>query len=215
MAVFLLFTWLGTNATVKSMVPAAYPISYVTKTIVVAALLVLFRGHYTKVRWNHWWLGVILGVVGIFQWVPMQLWLQNHFELFKPPEPDDVFNPLRDIASPAWRNAFIGVRAAGAVLLVPVMEELFWRDFGWRTILAPNNFKLAAVGEWGWAPFLIVSGAFAGVHGNWWLTSIVWALMVGALLAYTKSLGACIIAHGVTNLLLAVYVLRWRDWAFW
>ena len=60
-----------------------------------------------------------------------------------------------------------------------------------------------------------VSLAFAVVHGNWWLTSIVWALMIGALLMYTKSLGACIIAHAVTNLLLAVYVLRYRDWAFW
>jgi membrane protease YdiL (CAAX protease family) len=53
------------------------------------------------------------------------------------------------------------------------------------------------------------------VHGNWWLTSIVWALMIAALLVYTKSIGACIIAHGVTNLLLALYVLRTRDWAFW
>ncbi|MGB7160362.1 MAG: CPBP family glutamic-type intramembrane protease [Tepidisphaeraceae bacterium] len=53
------------------------------------------------------------------------------------------------------------------------------------------------------------------IHGNWWLTSIVWALMIGALLMYTRSLGACIIAHAVTNLLLAVYVLVYRDWAFW
>ena len=215
MLVFLLFIWVGGNATVKSFVPAAYPISYVARIVVVAALLVLFRRHYTKVRWNHWWLGLVVGVVGIFQWVPMQLWLQGHFELFKPPTPEEVFNPFRDIASPNLRAAFIGVRVAGAVLLVPVMEELFWRDYLWRQVLAPNDFKLAAVGEWGWAPFLIVSGAFAAVHGNWWLTSIVWALMVGALLAYTKSLGACIIAHAVTNLLLAAYVLRWRDWAFW
>ena len=78
-----------------------------------------------------------------------------------------------------------------------------------------NNFKLAAVGEWAWAPFLIVSIAFAAVHGNWWLTAIAWALMIAALLGCTKSLGACIIAHATTNLLLAVYVLYSRDWAFW
>ena len=215
MLVFLVFTWLGTNGTVKKFVPAAYPISYVAKTLVVAALLVMLRRHYTKVRWNHWWLGVIVGVVGIFQWVPMQLWLQNHFEFFKPPAPGDVFDPYRDIADPTLRLAFLGVRVAGAVLLVPVMEELFWRDYLWRQILAPNDFKLASVGEWGWAPFLIVPAAFAFVHGNWWLTSVVWALMIGALLVYTKSLGACIIAHAVTNLLLAAYVLRTADWAFW
>jgi CAAX prenyl protease-like protein len=95
------------------------------------------------------------------------------------------------------------------------MEELFWRDFLWRQILAPNDFKLAGVGEFGWAPFLGVSVAFAVVHGNWWLTAIAWGLMVAALLVYTKSLGACMIAHAVTNLLLGVYVLVWRDWSFW
>jgi CAAX prenyl protease-like protein len=176
-------------------------------------MLFAFRRLYTRVRWDYWWLGVIVGVVGIFQWVPMQLWLQQ-FEFFKPPKPEDVFDPFRDLpANAVW--AFIGVRLFGAVVVVPVMEELFWRDFLWRQILAPNDFKLAHVGEWAWGPFLIVSGAFALVHGNWWLTSIVWALMIGALLVYTKSLGACIIAHAVTNLLLAAYVLRTRDWAFW
>jgi hypothetical protein len=39
--------------------------------------------------------------------------------------------------------------------------------------------------------------------------------MVAALLVYTKSLGACIIAHAVTNGLLAAYVLRAHDWSFW
>jgi hypothetical protein len=75
------------------------------------------------------------------------------------------------------------------------MEELFWRDYLWRFTIAPNNFKLAAVGEWDRTAFLAVGGAFALVHGHWWLTSIGWAMMVGALLAYTRSLGACIISH--------------------
>jgi CAAX prenyl protease-like protein len=156
-----------------------------------------------------------VGVVGIVLWVPMQLWLQGHVPFFKPPAAGEVFNPYRDIHSDPLRVAFLCVRIMGAVLLVPVMEELFWRDFLWRQILAPNDFKLASVGEWGWAPFLIVPVAFAFVHGNWWLTSVVWALMIGGLLVYTKSLGACIVAHAVTNLLLAVYVLKTQDWAFW
>ena len=57
--------------------------------------------------------------------------------------------------------------------------------------------------------------AFAIVHANCWLTAIGWGVMVGALLVYTKSLGACIIAHAVTNGLLAVYVLRTHEWALW
>jgi CAAX prenyl protease-like protein len=98
---------------------------------------------------------------------------------------------------------------------VPVMEELFWRDFLWRTIIAPADFKLAQVGEKSWSAFLIVAIAFATVHGNWWLTAIVWGMLVGGLLVRTRSLGACIVMHGVTNLLLGVYVLWTRDWSFW
>ena len=114
------------------------------------------------------------------------------------------------------RWAFIGVRLAGATLLVPVMEELFWRDFVWRTILAPNNFKLAKVGEWDWTPFLIVPIVFAFVHGNW----VADRGRLGAddrrcCWSGPRSLGACIVMHAVTNLLLGLYVLRYREWAFW
>ena len=201
--------------------PSLYVPLYAIKTFVVAMLLFLYWRFYTKIRWNHWWLGVIVGVVGIFQWVGMQLLLQkivihigeHTFTPFKPSP--DAFDPFKSFASPAMMWSWIAVRVAGAALLVPVMEELFWRDFLWRTIIAPNDFKLAQVGERDWKAFCGVSCAFALVHGNWWLTSIVWALMVGWLLVKTKSLGACIIAHGVTNLLLAVYVLRTRDWGFW
>jgi uncharacterized protein len=214
MLVFLVFIGLGANDTFKRLVPHAYAVSYVVRTLAVAVLLAVFWRRYTPIRWNHWWLGVLVGVVGIFQWVGMQLLLQKYVPFFRPS--GDAFDPTAEFAgSPAMLYAFIAVRLIGAVLVVPVMEELFWRDFLWRQILAPNDFKLADVGEWGWAPFLGVSVAFAVVHGNWWLTSIVWALMIAGLLVYTKSLGACIIAHAVTNLLLGVYVLRYRDWAFW
>jgi hypothetical protein len=110
--------------------------------------------------------------------------------------------------------SFIIIRWLGASLVVPVMEELFWRDYLWRTILAPNDFKLAAVGEWDWKPFVFVSLLFATVHVQW-ATAIVWGFMIAALLAYTRSLGACIIAHGVTNLLLGGYVLFTKNWYFW
>lgn len=234
MFTFLAFTWAGTNW------KHLYPHSYVAKVIATAALLVLCWRYYTRIRWNHWWLGIIVGVIGIVQWVPMQLWLQKHVAFFAPtyvcathPEithkgPDactickqplvpDAFDPFAPgvfaSAGSAW--AFVIVRVIGAVLVVPVMEELFWRDFLWRQIIAPNDFKLSGVGEFEWPAFLIVPIVFALVHGNWWLTSIVWALMIGGLLVYTKSLGACIIAHATTNLLLAGYVLKWKDWAFW
>lgn len=195
-----------------SQFPSTYPVFYVIKAIVAAGLLIWLWPLYTRIRWNYWWLGLIAGVIGIFQWVPMQLWLQN-FEYFKPSP--DAFNPYARI-QPDWLCVlWIVVRVLSASLVVPVMEELFWRDYLWRRIIAPNDFKLATVGEWDWQAYVAVSLAFALVHGNWWLTSIVWGFMVGGLLAYTRSLGACIIMHATTNALLAAYVLYYQNWAFW
>lgn len=192
-----------------------YPYVYVAKTFAVAILLAIFWKRYTAIRWSFWPLGVALGVIGVVQWVGMQLWLQGHVAWFKPPDAAAVFNPERDIPSPALRWAFVGVRLAGATLVVPVMEELFWRDYLWRRVIAPNDFKLAAVGEWDAKAFALVPLLFAAVHGNWWLTAVGWGFLIGGLLAFTRSLGACIAMHAVTNLLLGLYVLRYRDWAFW
>jgi CAAX prenyl protease-like protein len=175
-------------------------------------MLFAFRRAYTRIRWNQWWLGLIVGVIGFYQWVPMQNWL-GQFEFFKP-DPD-AFNPEKFYHSPAAFWAFVAVRFAGAVLVVPVMEELFWRDFAWRSIIAPNDFKLARVGEWDPKAYVIVALIFCVPHGKWFATAIVWALLIGLLLVRTKSLGACIIAHAVTNLMLGIYVLYYKRWDLW
>ncbi len=126
--------------------PDVFPGIYLGKTILTAAALALLWRNFTPIRWNHWWLGLLLGIVGIFQWVGMQLLLQKYFSFFRPS--GESFNPETYFHNAGMRDAFIAVRMIGAVLVVPVMEELFWRDFLWRQILAPNDFKLAAVGEW-------------------------------------------------------------------
>src|SRR5687768_3974910 len=113
MLVFMAFTWLGTSDSVKGLLPAAYPVSYVAKTVIVAALLVWLWPCYTRVRWNHWWLGVVVGVVGIFQWVGMQRGLQQ-FEFFKPSEPT-LWNEATSTWSPAMLWTFIAIRLTGAV----------------------------------------------------------------------------------------------------
>ncbi len=118
MAVFLLFTQAGVSW------PALYPASYVTKTLLTAVLLVWLWPQYTPIRWNGWFLGAALGVIGVVQWVLMQHWLERHFALFRP-NLDSVFDPTRHFASSSARWAFIGIRLAGASLVVPVMEELF------------------------------------------------------------------------------------------
>ena len=205
MVVFMVFTWAGGHW------PGLYPASYVAKTVIVAGMLVALRHHYTPIRWNFWWLGIVVGALVLVQWVGMEKLFPNYPKMSRP----DVFNPFEKFSSPAAQWGFIAIRWAGASIVVPVMEELFWRDYLWRTMIAPNDFKLAAVGEWDFKAFAIVAIAFgAGVHFEW-LTAIVCGVIYGALLVLTRSLGACILAHGVTNFLLGAYVLKTHEWIFW
>jgi CAAX prenyl protease-like protein len=213
MATFLVLIWVGTLGAETGHGNTFYPYAYAARAFIVGVMLLLFRHAYTKIRWSYWWLGLVVGVIGLFQWVGMQLFLQHHFEWFKPDE--KAFNPNHFFQNPTIRWAFIAIRLFGAALVVPFMEELFWRDFCWRSIIAPNDFKLAQVGEWDWKAFVAIPIIFSFVHLPWWPTAIVWAFMIGALLVITKSLGACIIAHATTNLLLGLYVLHTKQWFFW
>ena len=209
MGAFLLFTWAA------SLWPSFFVASYVAKTFVAAVLLALLWRHYTKIRWSYWWLGILMGIVGVFQWVCMERGLLHVWPHYPRIGSGPPFDPTKAFASPAAMWSFIAVRWAGASLVVPVMEELFWRDYLWRTIAAPADFKLAPIGEWDRGiPLIVVSLFFCTVHFEW-LTAIVWGLMVGGLLVFTRSLGACIIMHGVTNFLLGAYVLWTHDWKFW
>src|SRR5205823_4643084 len=114
--------------------------AYVARTLIVGVMLWTLRRHFTKIRWNGWGLGIAVGVLRIVQWITCQLWLQRHFAMFRPGE---VFDPTKEFPAPAAFWAFTAVRIVGAVLVVPVMEELFWRDYLWRFVIAPNDFKLA------------------------------------------------------------------------
>jgi CAAX prenyl protease-like protein len=217
MGVFLAFTTVGVYW------PDIYPVTYVLKTFIVAAMLIVLWPHFTKIRWTHLPLGALVGVIGTVQWIGMEKLLMHFPFLSWTRMISDVqakaFHPHDYFATPAVMWSFIAIRWLGAALLVPVMEELFWRDFVWRSIASPNDFKLQGVGEYDRTAFWVVPLIFATVHVQW-LTAIVWALLIAWLLWRTKSLGACIVAHGVTNFLLGAYVLASHhlgqdEWYFW
>ena len=226
-AVFMVFVFLGGHF------KEYFPYAYVARTVIVGAILLVLWKFFTRVSWSNWQLGVIVGVVGVFQWVGMESllilwreqldkttvfgWIIHNTSLMSVDEKGFIIPD--EIPSPLWMWAFIMVRWAGASLVVPVMEELFWRDWLWRNLAAPTNFKLVKVGEYDRTSFWLIPVIFALVHVQW-LTAIVWALMIAWLLVKTRSIGACIIAHGVTNFLLGAYVLAmWQAgtpvWYFW
>jgi uncharacterized protein len=226
MGIFLIFTQIGSTWS------NLYTTSYIAKTLIVPVALALCWRYYTKIQWTHLGLGALVGIVGLVQWVGMDKllvlffhwahahggglldWVPVYGKIGIEGVPTDSFNPFNDIANPAYRWTFITLRWACASLVVPVMEELFWRDFLWRSFIAPADFKLARIGERDRNAILFVALLFATVHIQW-ITAIGWGLLIAWLLIRTGSLGACIVAHAVTNFLLGLYVLVTHDWYFW
>jgi CAAX prenyl protease-like protein len=127
-----------------------------------------------------------------------------------PPAPP--FDPTT-ISPVAGRWTFIVFRVIGAVLVVPVMEELFWRAFLIRWVEA-ENFKSVPVGTFGWRSFAITVALF-GLEHDQWLAGLICGALYNWLLYRTRSVWACVVAHAVSNAALAAWVLTRGDWKFW
>jgi len=123
-----------------------------------------------------------------------------------------AFDPTT-IQSVAQRNFFLAFRVFGAVIVVPVMEELFWRAFLIRW-LVNEDFKSVAVGTFTWMSFGVTVALFGGEHYQW-LAGLICGAMYNWLYYRRKDVFACVVAHAVSNAALAAWVLSRGDWKFW
>ncbi len=123
-----------------------------------------------------------------------------------------IFDPYQHFSGPQ-AIVWIGFRLIGAALVVPIAEEFFWRGFLIRWLVRPD-FRTVAPGTFTWLSFLITSGLFAAEHAHW-LVGLMAGIAYNLLWYRTRSLKACILAHGVSNLGLGVWVLSTGQWSFW
>ncbi len=184
---------------------------YPLKIIVVVLLLLVFRRHYTEIhlrdlgRWRSTLMSLVLGLLVFVLWINMD-W---DFAFFGE---SAGFDP--GVFPAGWhRGGMILVRLAGAAIVVPVMEELFWRSFLLRYIIK-SDFESVRIGTYSLASFVIGALLFGFEH-HLVLAGIMAGACYSLLLYRTKSLIQCIFCHGVTNLALGIYVLYAEAWTFW
>jgi hypothetical protein len=104
-------------------------------------------------------------------------------------------------------------RLAGAALVVPLMEELFWRSFLMRWIHSPRFLEVdaRAVGM----KALAVSAVLFALEHHQWFAGLLAGLAYGWLYLRTGNLWTAVVAHGITNALLGAWVLITGAWQFW
>jgi len=116
----------------------------------------------------------------------------------------------------------LGLRFLRLVVVVPLVEEIFWRGFLLRYLIH-HDFTKVPIGTFRWPAFYSVAIVFALAHWgpNFWPPGPdFWpALITGALyniVAHRSGqLSSCVLAHAITNLLLGIYIMRTGQWGFW
>jgi hypothetical protein len=195
-----------------------YPIVYTVKVALAAAALLFVAPGLRKFPRRASPLAVLVGVVGVVAWVGIcRLGLEE--KLLVPLGLDGLlglgtrsaFNPLEEIpgAWAAW--AFLAVRFFGLAVVIAVAEELFLRGFAMRFVMQAN---------WWEVPFGTVNATAVAVgtlvpmlmHPAELFAAAVWFSLVTWLMVRTRNLWDCVVAHGVTNLLLGVYVVLSGQW---
>ena len=205
------FEWFPAH---RSWYPTTYTIACVSALIAVIAA---FPGYLT-VPFRISWLAVNVGVLGIIVWIG--LWyLDKEFlglgAMLSFGESRAAFRPFVELKDhPTWMWQFIALRFIGLVLVVPIAEEFFLRGFLMRYI-DDIDWDEIPLGEATWKAILGVLVYGALTHSGEALAAVVWFGLVTWLYLHTKNIWDCVVVHGVTNLLLGIYVLATGTWELW
>ncbi len=154
---------------------------------------------------SEWAIAVAVGLLVFVAWINLDApWMMLG-------QASATFVPTNAVGALDW--PLITVRVIGAVLVVPLMEELFWRSFLMRWVddaqferVAPSSVTAKAI--------VLSTFAFVLVHTQW-LAAALAGLAYAWLYRRSGKLWLAIIAHAVTNAALAIWVLRTSQWQFW
>ncbi len=183
---------------------------YAVKIAAVIGVLWLMRKAYSELNWSHdigvrtWTVAIATGVIVFIAWINLTAgWMVMGESV--------GFDPRNDDASIDW--LLVAVRLTGAVLVVPLMEEIFWRSFLMRWIKHPD-FLTVKPAQVGFKAFFITAMLFAVAH-NLWLAGLFAGVVYNLLYMRSGTIWSPILAHAVTNALLGVWIVYTGNWGFW
>jgi CAAX prenyl protease-like protein len=180
---------------------------------VVALLIVAVSRPFFSLRPSYPAATVLVGIAVFLIWIaPDVLFGYRHFWLFE----NSITGKAEASIGEALRHnvPFLSLRAASSFLLVPILEELFWRGWLMRWLIKPE-FENVPFGTYTPLAFWVVAGLFASEHGPYWEVGLAAGIVYNWWAIRTKNIADCIWAHAVTNAILAAYVLASGHWEYW
>lgn len=210
LAPFLAF--IGMMAVEKSL-PLPIEWLYPLRILVTLAVTLIFSRHLISYRPRHLALSVGVGVAVFLIWVgPDVLFHYRSHWLFE----NSLTGKAATSLPPGLKVNFwfLLFRAGGSTLLVPIIEELFWRAWMMRWLINPD-FEKVKLGAYTPMAFWLVAILFASEHGPYWEVGLLAGIAYNWLMLRTKNIGDCTLAHAITNGVLSIYVMAADQWAYW
>jgi uncharacterized protein len=187
--------------------------SYGLRLAMVSTLLVLFSRPYISFLPSAPLASIGIGIAVFLVWIgPDVLFGYRHFWLF---ENSVLGSATTNIAPELKHNLlFLIIRILGTAVIVPLVEELFWRAWLMRWLIN-NDFLSVPLGKYVPSAFWTVAILFASEHGSYWEVGLAAGVIYNWWLVRTRNLADCILAHGITNAILAGYVILAGQWQYW
>jgi CAAX prenyl protease-like protein len=181
---------------------------YPLQTVLCALVLVFYWRQYDFAKRGGALLALLAGLVVLGLWIAPQAVLGF-------PARGEGFDPTVFEEDSALYWMTVTARFARLVVIVPLVEEIFWRGFLMR-YLVREDFQNVPVGTFQWKSFLLVAVFFMLVHSTAdWPAALLCGLIYNFVAVRTGSLAACVLAHAITNLGLGIYIMATRQWGFW
>lgn len=202
-----LFPLLSIIAIGMAVTPFSLKLSYPVQTVGGMIVLWMCAGKiFSRPRWPVSWSAILIGVVVYAVWLfasrrPSSSMLSGGSVL------------QTEVLSGASRYLWIVLRLAGATLVAPIAEEMAFRGYLLRRLVAAD-FESVPYHHFTWFSFLGSSLAFGAFHRQWYLG--IFAGMAFALSVYRRGrLSDAVVSHSIANSLLAIDVLQSGEWWLW
>jgi CAAX prenyl protease-like protein len=199
---------------------------YPIQTIVTLGLLVHYRRSFhfdVSLKWALF--GIVFGAVGIGFWLlPTVLYdawgltgkTEGVLKLLGVAERKEGFDPgLFQNPIAYWISLLL--RFFRAVVVVALVEEIFWRGFLMRFICdREGDYWKQPFGRHYWPSYLVVTGLFMAAHSPVdYAGALIYGSLTYVLCVWSKSLGTCVIMHATANLLMGIYIMISGNYGLW